>query len=76
VGGILITGSKRLGHQKWQVFGAIALQTACVGALSTTTIDNPAKSAILTFFVSLTVTIIMLNCFVLVGFGVLDQSDM
>jgi hypothetical protein len=76
VGGILICFSKKIGHQRWQIFGAIALQTACVGAMSTSTIDNPAKSIILTFFISLCTSLVILNSLVLVGFGILHQDDM
>ena len=67
--------SKKIGHQRWQVTGAVALQTACVGALSTATLDNPVKSIILTFFVSLTTSINLLNGMVLVGFGIIYQED-
>lgn len=53
----------------------MALQTACVGALATATIDNPVKSIILTFLVSLTTSINLLNGMVLVGFGIVYQED-
>ena len=76
VGGILITQSKRLGHQRWQVCGAIALQTACVGALSTATLDNPVKSIVLTCIVSCCTSLVILNCLVIIGFGILSQDDM
>ncbi|KAF2837083.1 MFS general substrate transporter [Patellaria atrata CBS 101060] len=75
LGGIIIVGSKKLGHQRWQVFGAVALQTACVGALSTATLDNPTKSIILTFFVSLCTSLVILNSLVLIGFGIVYQED-
>lgn len=76
VGGIIVLFSKKIGHQRWQIVFYIALQTSSVGALSTTTIDNPAKAIVLTFLVSMTTCLIMLNCFVLVGFGIVDQNDM
>lgn len=76
VGGLAVLGSKKLGHQRWQIVFFIALQTGCVGALSTSTIDNPVKSIILTVIVSMTTALVMLNCFVLVGFGIVDQNDM
>jgi hypothetical protein len=76
VGGLISTSSKKIGHQRWQLVFYVCLQTACVGAMSTSTIDNPAKSIVLTFFVSLTVTLIMMNCFVLIGFGIHNQADM
>jgi hypothetical protein len=75
IGGIVVAFSKKIGHQRWQVFAAIALQTACVGALSTATLDNPVKSIILTFFVSLCTSINLLNGMVLVGFGIVHQED-
>jgi hypothetical protein len=75
IGGILVTGSKRLGHQRWQIVFCAALQTGCVGAMASATIDNPVKSIILTFIISLTVTLIMMNCFVLIGFGIVYQED-
>ncbi|KAF2098265.1 MFS general substrate transporter [Rhizodiscina lignyota] len=75
IGGIVITGSKRLGHQRWQIFGAIALQTACVGAMSTATLHNPVKSIILTFFISLCTSLVILNSLVLIGFGIIYQTD-
>ena len=67
--------SKKIGHQRWQVFGAIALQTACVGAMSTATIDNPVQSIILTVIVSFCTSMVILNCLVTIGFGILDQND-
>ncbi|KPM36923.1 hypothetical protein AK830_g9646 [Neonectria ditissima] len=75
LGGLAVLGSKRLGHQRWQIAFYIALQTACVGALWTSTIENPVKSMILTVIVSMTTALVMLNCFVLVGFGIVDQND-
>lgn len=76
VGGVYVVCTAKLGHQRWQIVGAILVQTSCVGAMSTATIDDPAKSVFLTFFVSLCVTIIMMNCFVLIGFGISNQDDM
>jgi hypothetical protein len=67
--------SKKIGYQRWQVFGAIALQTACVGAMSTSTIDNPAKSIVLTVIISFCTSMVILNCLVTIGFGILDQND-
>lgn len=64
-----------IGHQRWQILFAIALQTACVGAMSTATIDNPLQSIILTVFVSLCTSLVILNSLVLVGFGIEDQND-
>ncbi|KAH6973092.1 fungal trichothecene efflux pump, partial [Ilyonectria sp. MPI-CAGE-AT-0026] len=75
LGGLAVLGSKKLGHQRWQIVFFIALQTGCVGALSTSTIDNPVKSIVLTVIVSMTTALVMLNCFVLVGFGIVDQND-
>ncbi|PSN64768.1 MFS general substrate transporter [Corynespora cassiicola Philippines] len=75
VGGIVVAFSKVIGHQRWQVFVAVALQTACVGAMSTATIDNAAKSIVLTFFISLCTSVNLLNGMVLVGFGIVYQED-
>ncbi|KAH7115271.1 fungal trichothecene efflux pump [Dendryphion nanum] len=75
LGGVVVAFSKKIGHQKWQVAGAVALQTACVGAMSTATMDNPAKSIILTFFISICTSINLLNGMVLVGFGIVYQED-
>ena len=75
LGGFFVAFSKKMGHQRWQVFLALALQTACVGAMSTSTLDNPAKSVVLTFFISLCTSINILNGMVLVGFGIVYQED-
>ncbi|KAF2397466.1 MFS general substrate transporter [Trichodelitschia bisporula] len=75
LGGLWVTFSKKIGHQRWQVFGAIALQTASVGAMSTATIDNPVKSIVLTTIISMCTSVVILNSLVLVGFGILDQAD-
>jgi hypothetical protein len=75
LGGIVMCFSKKIGYQRWQVFFAIALQTACVGAMSTASIDNPTKSVILTVIVSFCTSIVILNCLVMIGFGILDQDD-
>jgi len=44
--------------------------------MSTATLDNPAKSIILTFIISLTTSVNLLNGMVLVGFGIVYQEDM
>ncbi|KAL4893648.1 fungal trichothecene efflux pump [Aspergillus ambiguus] len=75
LGGIAVTFSKKIGHQRWQVFFAVGLQTACVGAMSTASIDNAPKSIILTVIISLTSSLIILNGMVLVGFGIVYQED-
>jgi hypothetical protein len=75
IGGIVMCFSKKIGHQRWQVFGAIALQTACVGIMSTASIGNPAKSVVLTVIVSFCTSMVILNCLVTIGFGILDQND-
>lgn len=76
VGGIWVVATHKFKHQRLQILDAIIIQTTCVGVLSTTTIDNPVKSVILTCLVSFCVTIIMMNCFVLIGFGINNQDDM
>ncbi|PGH21416.1 hypothetical protein AJ80_03207 [Polytolypa hystricis UAMH7299] len=75
LGGICVIFSKKIGHQRWQVFLAIGLQTGCVGGLSTATIDNPVKSIILTCIVSMCASIVILNSIVLIGFGIRSQDD-
>lgn len=75
VGGIIVAFSKKIGHQRWQLVVAVALQTACVGAMSTATMDNPAKSIVLTFIISMTTSVNLLNGMVLVGFGIVYQED-
>jgi hypothetical protein len=67
--------SKKIGHQRWQIFFAIALQTACVGAMSTASIDNPVKSIVLTCIISCCTSLVILNSLVLIGFGILYQDD-
>jgi hypothetical protein len=75
IGGMLVCFSGKIGYQRWQVFCAIGLQTACVGAMSTATIDNPVKSIILTVIISICTSVVFLNCFVMIGFGILSQDD-
>lgn len=75
IGGIIVAFSKYIGHQRWQVMFAVALQTACVGAMSTATISNSAKSIVLTCIISLTTSVNLLNGMVLVGFGIVYQED-
>jgi Fungal trichothecene efflux pump (TRI12) len=67
--------SKRIGYQRWQIFFAIALQTACVGAMSTATLDNPVKSIVLTCIISCCTSLVILNSLVLIGFGIVYQED-
>lgn len=76
LGGIIVSFSKKIGHQKWQVFFGVALQTACVGAMSTADLDTPAKSIVLTVIISLCASLIILNGMILVGFGIVYQEDM
>jgi hypothetical protein len=73
--GIILMFSKKIGHQRWQIFTAIALQTACVGAMSTVSIDNPVKSIILTCIISVCSGIVILGSLVLICFGILSQDD-
>lgn len=75
LGGLWITQSKRIGHQGWQTFGAIALQTACAGAMSTASLDNPAKSIVRTVIISTCTSLVILNSLVIIGFGILYQED-
>ena len=44
--------------------------------MSTSSIDNPAKSIVLSFFISMCTTVNLLNCMVLVGFGIIYQEDL
>ncbi|KAF2667141.1 MFS general substrate transporter [Microthyrium microscopicum] len=74
-GGIIIMFSKKIGHQRWQVFFSIALQTACIGAMSTASVENHAKSIILSVIISMCTSLVILNCLVMVGFGIVYQED-
>ncbi|USP80017.1 hypothetical protein yc1106_07291 [Curvularia clavata] len=75
IGGIIVAFSKYIGHQRWVIVFAVALQTACVGAMSTSTMDNPTKSIILTVIISTCTSVNLLNGMVLVGFGIVYQED-
>ncbi|KAL6704131.1 hypothetical protein ACN47E_008691 [Coniothyrium glycines] len=75
IGGIIVAFSKVIGHQRWVIMFAVALQTACVGAMSTSTMDNPAKSIVLTVIISTCTSVNLLNGMVLVGFGIVYQED-
>ena len=75
IGGIIVSFSKYIGHQRWQVMFAVALQTACVGAMSTARINTPAQSIVLTCIISACTSVNILNGMVLVGFGIVYQED-
>lgn len=75
LGGVFMCFSKKIGYQRWQVFGAIAVQTACVGGLTKTSIDNPAAACVLNMIVSLCTSIVILNCLVTITFGIVNQDD-
>lgn len=75
IGGIIVSFSKVIGHQRWVIMFAVALQTAAVGAMSTSTMDNPAKSIVLTVIISTCTSVNLLNGMVLVGFGIVYQED-
>ncbi|CAA9957232.1 AraJ Arabinose efflux permease [Pyrenophora teres f. maculata] len=75
IGGIIVAFSKVIGHQRWVIMFAVALQTACVGAMSTSSMDNPVKSIILTVIISTCTSVNLLNGMVLVGFGIVYQED-
>jgi hypothetical protein len=75
IGGIIVAFSKVIGHQRWVIMFAVALQTACVGAMATSTMDNPTKSIILTVIISTCTSVNLLNGMVLVGFGIVYQED-
>ncbi|XP_014558594.1 hypothetical protein COCVIDRAFT_94258 [Bipolaris victoriae FI3] len=75
IGGIIVAFSKLIGHQRWVIMFAVALQTACVGAMSTSTMENPVKSIVLTVIISTCTSVNLLNGMVLVGFGIIYQED-
>lgn len=75
IGGIIVAFSKYIGHQRWVIMFAVALQIACVGAMSTSTMDNPVKSIVLTVIISTCTSVNLLNGMVLVGFGIVYQED-
>ncbi|KAJ4375305.1 hypothetical protein N0V83_002391 [Neocucurbitaria cava] len=50
-------------------------RSACVGAMSTASMDNPVKSIILTVIISTCTSVNLLNGMVLVGFGIVYQED-
>ncbi|KAH7390734.1 fungal trichothecene efflux pump [Pyrenochaeta sp. MPI-SDFR-AT-0127] len=75
IGGIIVAFSKVIGHQRWVIMFAVALQTACVGAMATSTMENPAKAIILTVIISTCTSVNLLNGMVLVGFGIVYQED-
>ncbi|KAL5118480.1 hypothetical protein ACEQ8H_003656 [Pleosporales sp. CAS-2024a] len=75
IGGIIVAFSKVIGHQRWVILLAVGLQTACVGAMATSTIDNPVKSIVLTVVISTCTSVNLLNGMVLVGFGIVYQED-
>jgi hypothetical protein len=75
IGGIIVAFSKIIGHQRWVIMFAVALQTACVGAMATSSMDNPVKSIILTLIISICTSVNLLNGMVLVGFGIVFQED-
>ncbi|EUC29242.1 hypothetical protein COCCADRAFT_8533 [Bipolaris zeicola 26-R-13] len=75
IGGIIVAFSKLIGHQRWVIMFAVALQTACVGAMSTSTMENPVKSIVLTVIISTCTSVNLLNGMVLVGFGIIYQKD-
>jgi hypothetical protein len=65
-----------VGHQRWQILFWVCLQTACVGALSTTSVDNPTKSIFLVMTVAVTVAPAQLMTIVMLCFGLENQMDM
>jgi len=76
VGGILITLSAKVGHQRWQIVFFMLLQTACVGAMATSTIETPIRSFILVTTISVYTAPSQLVTIVMIMFGLEDQNDM
>lgn len=68
--------SQIIGHQRWQIVFVIIVQTACVGAMTTSTLDTPTRSIILTIIISVCVTPTQLVTIVMICFGLEDQNDM
>lgn len=75
LGGVFIIFSDYIKHQRWQIVVAICIQTAAIGALSTIDLESYQRAIGLTFTVSFCVTVIMMNAFVLIGFGIANQED-
>jgi hypothetical protein len=76
VGGFLIIASKVIGHQRWFLLFMLVLQTSCVGALASASMENPTKSIMLTVIVSMCTAPAQLLSMVMIGFGIEDQRDM
>lgn len=68
--------SHYVGHQRWQIVFWVCVQTACVGALSSSTLDNPTRSIVLVVIVAISVAPAQLITIVMLCFGLEDQNDM
>lgn len=75
IGGLFVIGSHKIGHHRWLLVIAVALQTACVGAMATSTLGNPTRSIILTVIISGCNPPCQLFTMVMICFGLEDQAD-
>jgi len=68
--------SAKVGHQRWQIVFFMLVQTACVGAMATSTIETPVRSFILVCIISICTAPSQLVTIVMIMFGLEDQNDM
>jgi hypothetical protein len=66
----------RVGHERWQLFVFMIIETALVGSLASVRLDSKIQAIITIICLSSTVTPPQLLSFTMLSLGIDDQTDM
>lgn len=66
----------RVGHERWQLFTFMIIETALVGSLASINIDSKVQAIVTIICLSASVTPPQLLSFTMLSLGIDDQTDM
>ena len=72
---IVIFFCHKVGHERWQQVGFMAIQTALIGSLSTIDVNDRAQAIVTIIILAMSITPPQLLAFVMIAAGLDDQVD-
>lgn len=73
---IVVFFCAQVGHERWQLFGFMIVETALVGSLASVGIDDKIQAIVTIICLSASVTPPQLLSFTMLSLGIEDQTDM
>jgi len=65
----------RVGHERWQLFGFMIIETALVGSLASVELNSKIQAIVTVICLSSTVTPPQLLSYTMLSLGIDDQTD-